>query len=348
MKALMFNGIKALELVDVPVPGAKSDEMLIKVEACSICGSDLRIFYHGSHRIQKPTVLGHEIVGTIEFLGDNIKNKYEGLYSEGQRVGISPAVPCGRCYWCKNKLQNLCDNLKILGYEFWGGFSQFLLIPSTAIENGCVIPVPEVLSPGEAALIEPLACVVNAQHSAGISPGETILIIGAGVMGLLHFKLASLYGAKKLFMCDKVPERIINAKALGVENAYVNNELKYRLNKRGADLVIVAAGTKSALEDAFKYVAKRGKIVLFAGLPDAEDRPIISSNQIHYNELSILGTHGSTPEQYREALRIVSEGRLSLKDLIKEEVTLEEAVSIFEQQNFLDNKPGRVVVFPNK
>lgn len=347
MKALMFNGVKKLELADVPVPSAKSDEMLIKVEACSICGSDFRIFYHGSPRIQKPTVLGHEIVGTIEFIGDDLRSKYQGLYAEGQRVGLSPAIPCGRCYWCKNELRTVCDNLKIIGYEYWGGFAQYVRIPYTAIENGCVIPIPEILSDVEATLIEPLACVVNAQHSAGVTPGDTVLIIGAGVMGLLHCKLASLYGAGKIYMCDQIPARIINARALGVENAYINNELQYKLNARGADLVIVAAGTKSAIEQAFKYVAKRGKIVLFAGLPEEEDQLILSSNQIHYNELFIVGTHGSTPEQYKEALEIVADGRLNLKDLIKEEVSLEEAVEIFKRPNLLDHRPGRVVVFPN-
>ncbi|MGI6284687.1 alcohol dehydrogenase catalytic domain-containing protein [Neomoorella humiferrea] len=348
MKAIMFYGIKKLELVDIPIPSTKSDEMLIKVEACSICGSDLRIFNYGSPRIQQLTILGHEIVGTIEVLGENIKSRYEGLYYEGQRVGISPAVPCGRCYWCKNKSQNVCDNLKIFGYEFWGGFSQFLHIPAVAIENRCIIPVPEVLSTSEATLIEPLACVLNAQQFVGVNPSDTILIIGAGVMGLLHYKLASFYGAQEIIICDKVPERIRNAKALGIENACINSELKQRLNERGADLVIVAAGTKSALEDAFKYVAKRGKIVLFAGLPGEEERQMISCNQIHYNELTVVGTHGSTPEQYKEALRIVLEGKLSLKDLIKKEVTLEEAIAIFRQPNLSNDKPGRVIIYPNK
>ncbi|HOC02339.1 MAG TPA: alcohol dehydrogenase catalytic domain-containing protein, partial [bacterium] len=188
-KAALLVNIEDLKIVDREIPQIGKNEILLRVKACAICGTDIKVFHHGHKHIVFPRVTGHELSGVIEKIGEDIKK-----YKVGDRVTVAPAIPCGECYYCRRGWQSMCDNLKTIGYQFDGGFAEYMVIPEVAIRNGCVNIIPDGLSFDEAALAEPLACVINGQQLSRVEMGDTVLIVGAGPIGCLHAELAKNIG----------------------------------------------------------------------------------------------------------------------------------------------------------
>jgi L-iditol 2-dehydrogenase len=175
MKAAVFHGPGDLRIADVPRPQISPAEILVQVGACALCGSDLRTYRHGARNIDKPVVLGHELSGTIVEIGAGVTG-----YRTGERVAVAPAIPCGECIYCRRGAQTMCERLRSIGYEFDGGLAEFMTVPASAVRAGCVNTVPDALSFSEAALAEPLACVINGQELLAVGKGDTVVIIGAG------------------------------------------------------------------------------------------------------------------------------------------------------------------------
>ncbi|HOQ82205.1 MAG TPA: alcohol dehydrogenase catalytic domain-containing protein, partial [bacterium] len=196
-KAALLVNIEDLKIVDREIPQIGKNEILLRVKACAICGTDIKVFHHGHKHIVFPRVTGHELSGVIEKIGEDIKK-----YKVGDRVTVAPAIPCGECYYCRRGWQSMCDNLKTIGYQFDGGFAEYMVIPEVAIRNGCVNIIPDGLSFDEAALAEPLACVINGQQLSRVEMGDTVLIVGAGPIGCLHAELAKNIGASKVILAD--------------------------------------------------------------------------------------------------------------------------------------------------
>jgi L-iditol 2-dehydrogenase len=324
VKAAVFYGPADMRVGDVPRPAIEDTELLVKVAACAVCGSDVRTFRHGARNITKPVVLGHEISGTVAEIGAQLSG-----FSIGQRVAVAPAIPCGTCRYCLRNAETMCDRLRSIGYEFDGGLAEFLTVPASAVRAGCVNTVPDHVSFEEAAIAEPLACVINAQELIGVGDGDTVLVMGAGPVGCLHVGLAKVRGAAKTMLVDIRPERLELAAPFGADVVIDGSreDVRARVLEEtagdGASVVIVAAPSNRAQEESVMLAARRGRVNFFGGLP--KTNPIISldANVVHYRELSIIGSYGSRPAHNRMALELIASGRLRTLPLLGLELPLD-------------------------
>jgi len=325
MKAAVLKGIEDLEVKEIPRPTPSAHQILIRVRACTICGTDIKVYHHGHKLIRFPRVTGHEVAGQIVEVGSEVKN-----YRVGERVAVAPAIPCGRCFYCRRGMQSMCANLKAIGYHYDGGFAEFMLVPEDALQNGCVNQIPSNISFEEAALAEPLACAINGQELSKVEMGDTVVVIGAGPLGCIHMQLARIKGATKIILVELSRERTEFAKRLLFPDVTVNpaeedaiKRVREETEGRGADRVIVACGSGRAQEDALQMVRARGTVNFFGGLP--KDKPFINfnSNLVHYGEFYVVGTHGSAPRHNELALQLISQKRIKVKELITHRLPLE-------------------------
>ncbi|MFB3826513.1 MAG: zinc-dependent dehydrogenase [Bryobacteraceae bacterium] len=345
MKAAVFYGPNDLRIEERAVPAVSPREMLLKVAACAICGSDVRTFRFGASNITGPVVTGHEVTGTIVEAGREVRG-----WTPGQRVAVAPAVPCGECPYCRRGIQTMCDNLRSIGYQFDGGFAECMVIPESAIQAGCVNFIPDNLSFEEATLAEPLACAINGQELLAVGLDDVVAIIGAGPLGCMHADLARIRGARKVMLADVQPGRLKLAAAFAPD-ALIDagrEELRRRVLEEtdgaGASVVIVAAPSAKAQEDALALAARQGRISFFGGLP--KNSPCISfnSNLVHYRELTVVGAYGSKPRHNGMALALLAAGRIHASALLGLTVPLEKIVE--GMQAAAGGKVLKVVVRP--
>ncbi|MCM8807153.1 MAG: zinc-dependent dehydrogenase [candidate division WOR-3 bacterium] len=344
MKGAILKDIEKLEIEDVKIPEPKENEILIKVKSCAICGTDIKVFHHGHKHIVFPRITGHEVSGIVIKVGKNVKE-----YKEGDRVAIAPAIPCGKCFYCRKGQQTMCDNLKAIGYHYDGGFAEYMLVPENAVLNGCVNKIPDNLSFELASIAEPLACVINGQILSKIEIGDTVLILGAGPIGILHALVSKINGAGKIILADISEERIKEAEFTGcylidMSKKDIYEEVKRITDGHMADRVIVAVGSKQAQEISLKLVAKRGSINFFGGLPKESPYIQFDSNLLHYGEFFVVGTHGSTPLHNKIAIELLSTGKINAEKLITHKLPLEK---IKEGYEIVENKKGlKVLILP--
>jgi len=353
MLAAVFYGINdvRVEERDIPTPGP--GEVVIKVKACAVCGTDLRIIRNGHKAVKPPAVIGHEIAGIVAAIDKGAK----GIY-EGDSVIIVTPVGCGNCRLCKAGYQNMCDLVSkgthSLGYYCDGGFSEYMRIPAEAVTNGNLIKFDYdgLVSWEELSLIEPFSCVINGQKFLRIIQGETVAIFGCGAIGCMHAYLARYYGASNIIMIDINKSRIEMVSKLGIADSLilsteqdVKSEISRLIRGAGVDSAIVACSSAEAQRAAFEVSGIRSKISLFAGVP-AQDRMVqIDTNDIHYLEKSVFGAFASAHHQYREALDLIVDKKISLKKLISRVMPLEkfnEAMELFQSGGAL-----KVVIRPD-
>jgi len=323
MKAAVLIDIRKVEVKDVPEPRMPEGGLLIEVATCAICGTDVKMYRHGYAAVRLPLIPGHELAGTIVQSGTE-----KAEYRAGDRVTVNPNIPCGVCYYCRRGLQTACDNLNITGVHRNGGFARFVTVPAQAVEQGCVFHIPENVTFEEAALIDPASCAVNAAELSGIEPGDTVVIIGAGPAGCLNVEVCRAFGASKIVLIQRSPQRLEGAGFTGAD-IYVNSSLEDPVERvlgetegRGADAVIVACASKEAQEEAVRMVAKRGNVNFFGGLPKTDKEGMASpfiqfnSNLVHYKEFSVTGTHGGSNRHCKIALDMISSGRIRAREYI--------------------------------
>lgn len=332
MLAAVYHGPRDLRVEEVAIPEIGPGEILLRVINASICGTDLRIF-QGNHR-KYPTgtlrIPGHEAVGAIAELGAGVKG-----FDIGQRVIIAPNMGCGHCRQCITGNNNLCANYDAIGISLDGGFAEYLRVPVQAVLQGNVIPIREGIDPGVAALIEPFACVLRGQNALGVQPGEVVLIMGAGPIGILHTKLARLRGAGRIVVSEPAPERLVQAARLGADRVVnptredLASAIAEESRGRGADIVIVAAPAHSAQESALELAGIGGRINFFGALP--KDHPTIQfdSNIVHYKELLVTATSACSTANCLQAAEIVNSGQIDLTDLISQRFPLRDAMPAF-------------------
>ncbi|MHC1784219.1 MAG: zinc-dependent dehydrogenase [Anaerolineaceae bacterium] len=347
MLAAVYHGAMDLRVEQVPIPKIGPGEMLIKVMDASICGTDLRIF-HGGHRMYPEGTVripGHEVVGTIAEMGGLIPG-----YKIGQRVFVAPNTGCGHCLQCISGNNNLCANYLAIGVTIDGGFAEYVRIPAQAVNQGNVIAVSETVDPAVAALMEPFACVLRGQNPIHIKPGDNVLVMGAGPIGVMHAKLAKVRGAGCVIVSEPIPDRAAQAKTMGAD-IVVNpsvEDLKQVLNNvtggRGADVVIVAAPVHAAQEAALDLAAIGGRINFFGGLP--KDRPTINfdSNLVHYKELVVTATTACSTADCWQTAEIVNAGLVDLSGLVSRRFPLKDAVAAFAAAE--DRKSLKIVLEP--
>jgi L-iditol 2-dehydrogenase len=257
---------------------------------------------------------------------------------------------CGHCAQCVSGSNNLCASYDAVGVTLDGGFAEYMRVPANAVQQGNVIKVSESVDPAVAALMEPFACVLRGQNALRIKPGEVVLVIGAGPIGVMHTKLAKARGAGRVIVTEPVPDRAAQAKRMGADRVInpVEEDLQEVLNQesqgRGADVIIVAAPVHAAQESALTLAAIGGRINFFGGLP--KDRPTINfdSNLVHYKELVITGTTACSTDDCWQATRIVNSGLVDLTDLVSQRYPLQEAVSAFAAAE--DRKSLKIVLEP--
>ena len=317
MKAAVLEAVGVLKVKDIPAPKCGDEELVLKVAACAVCGTDVKVYHHGHKHIRPPRVTGHEISGTVVEVGENVKT-----FKMGDRVAVAPAVPCGECKFCRRGMQGMCDDLLAIGYQWDGGFAEYMAVPERAVKNGCVNKVPEGMSLEEAAIAEPLACCINAQELAWVGLGQTVAIIGAGPIGCFHVQLARANGATKVILVDISAERLAMSRVVEPDacvDGSATDAIKAVMDLTGgdgADVVITACSSGKAQEQALHMVAKRGVVNFFGGLP--KDKPFIQfdSNLTHYREFYVVGNHGSAPQHNQMAINLIASGKINAKPLI--------------------------------
>ena len=324
MKVARLHAPGDLRVEDAPVPDAGPGELTIRVRSCATCGTDAKIFHHGHHHISLPRVLGHEIAGEVAEVGSGVHD-----WSPGDRIQVIAAIPCGICGYCRRGQETVCENLESMGYQYDGGFAEFMRVPHRVLDRDGVNRIPGPVPFEEASLTEPLACVLNGQEIAHVGEGDVVVILGAGPIGCLHVRLARARGAATVILADVNRGRLdLAARAQPdalIESAKEDpvDAVRKLTDGRGADVVVTATGAGQAQEQALEMAARRGRVSLFGGLP--RDNPVIrfDSNLVHYQELFVLGAYGSAPHHNREALELISSGAVPVGDLITHRLPLD-------------------------
>lgn len=319
MLAAVYYNNHDVRIEEMPTPEIGEDEVLLKVMASGICGSDVIEWY----RVPKaPRVLGHEATGVISKVGSKVSS-----VKVGDRVFVSHHVPCNQCRYCQRGNHTACHTLHTTNY-YPGGFAQFIRVPKINVEFG-VYKLPVDMSFEEGTFIEPLACVWRGQRLANLQKEDTLLIIGSGISGILHAQLAKFKGVENIIVADINPYRLELAKKFGAHHALdakdnLPQKLKEVNNGRLADQVVVCTGATSAALTALDCVESGGTILFFA-VPDPSVKLPVPINQFWRNEITMRTSYGAAPKDLEDSLKVLATGRLNVKDMITHRLSLREA-----------------------
>jgi L-iditol 2-dehydrogenase len=315
-----------VEEAERPTPAA--NELLLRVHACATCGTDVKIFHHGHRNLKTlPRVIGHEIAGEVVEVGSDDLG-----WQPGDRVQCIAFVPCGRCFQCTHRAMTVCDNATSVGYDYDGGFAEFMIVPENVLRVDGLNRIPEGLEYHVAAATEPLACALNAQEQVevGTYDDETVVVFGSGPIGCMHVMLARAKGAERVFMVEINADRLKLAGDLVELDATIDasaqdpvEAIRDLTDGRGVDVSIVAAGSGRAQVQAIDMAAPRGRISLFGGLPKDNSDITVDANVVHYSELTIVGPAGSTPTHNQQALEMIGSGAVPIAELITHRLPLD-------------------------
>lgn len=325
MLAAKMYGAGDIRLEEIPVPEIGEQELLLKVRAAAICGTDVRMFANGAKGIdgEHPCILGHEIAGVIEKVGAGVAG-----YRPGQRVAVAPNMGCGICDSCVHGDGHLCPEYKALGINLNGGFAEYCVIPEAAVRGGNVAVLDDAVSFEEAAVNEPLSCVCNGFERADIRPGDFVLVYGAGPIGIMHTALARMAGAGRVFVSDVLESRLAAVKALYPDVITlpdrVEEEVMRQTGGHGCDAVITACPVPAVQAQALRVAAVNGRVIFFGGVPAGRQPVPLDTNLIHYKQLIVSGTTRASLTQYRRTLGYISAGILDMKPLITARLPLTE------------------------
>jgi L-iditol 2-dehydrogenase len=340
LAAVYYNN-HDVRIEDMPIPEIGDEEVLLKVMASGICGSDVIEWY----RVPKaPRVLGHEATGVIDKVGSKVTS-----LKVGDRVFVSHHVPCNKCRYCQRGHHTACQTLHTTNY-YPGGFAQYIRVPKINVDFG-VYKLPDGMSFEEGTFIEPLACVSRGQRLANLQKEDTLLVIGSGVSGILHAQLAKFKGVENIVVADINPYRLQLAKKFGADHALNAKEnlpqkLKEVNDGRLADQVVVCAGATSATLTALDCVENGGSILFFA-VPDPTVKLPVPINQFWRNEITMRTSYGAAPNDLEDSMRVLATKRLNVKDMITHRLSLSEAQEGFR----LMAEAGRslkVILEPNR
>ena len=332
MKAGLFLRPHHIEYADVPDPEPARGDLVVKVRAATVCGTDIRIFRgRKTAGVRYPSVLGHEFAGEVVTAA--------GAFRVGQRVCVDPAIVCGVCSSCKRGDENLCENLQAIGYELDGAFADYVRVPAAALAHGNVNEIPASLAFEEAALAEPFACVINGQERVGVKPGDSVVVLGAGPIGLLHVKYARFSGARKVIVSEPSAGRRATALAAGADVAVDPNAedlgqiVRENTHGIGADVVIVAIGVPALANTALQLARRNGRVSLFAGFSVNDVAPL-DVNLIHYSELTVTGAFGLARKHFERALDLIATKRIEVASFVTHRFGLQDiAVALETSEN---------------
>lgn len=341
MQAALWYGPEDLKIEEIDVPRIGPDEVLVKIGTALTCGTDFKIFRKGHALLIKdvPAPFGHELAGTIVEAGSQIAG-----FKVGDRVVTANSAPCDDCFFCSKELWNLCENLKFLN----GAYAEYIRIPAQIVRRN-LYKIPDSLPFREAALTEPLACVLHCMDRIVSRPPETLCILGAGTCGLLFTQLAKLYGVK-VMVVGRGDEKLNAAKEMGAEETVSVLDEDFRKRVRhfspgnyGPDVVVDAVGKAETWNLAVDLVRKGGRVWFYGGCAKGV-QVTFDAHRIHYDEISCFGVFHHTPVHFSRALQLIAEGKINVSGLIRGEVRLADLHTVF-RKGVVDN-PMKIAVIP--
>lgn len=349
MKALRLYGPDDLRLEEVEKPTAPRGGMVLKVDACAICGSDLRNVKAGgsAHKMKMPAILGHEFAGTIVELGEGVTD-----FEIGEKVVSSAIIPCGKCRYCLRGMQNLCVDKNAISYITPGAFAEYVMLPALHVANGGVHRVPEGFTTQDVCITEPCSCALNGQEISEVGLGDVVCVIGAGPLGIIHCLIAKVRGASKVISVDIMQNRVDQARSFPEIDVAVNSateDLKAIVDREtngfGCDVVIVASPSGKAQEQAIEIAGRRGRVNFFGGLPKGSPAISVDSNVVHYKELFIQGTSDSSNHHMDMVLDMFKAGQLDPRRFITHRYPLSQYKEAFEMAKSGDAL--KVIIYPD-
>jgi len=346
MRAMRFYAPRDTRLEEVGMPKIGLDEILVKVETVLTCGTDVKIFRRGHPMVKPPLILGHEFAGVVAEVGKNVTE-----FERGQRVVAANSAPCNVCYFCKIGKPNLCEHLleTLIGFSVDGAYAEFIRVPAPIVKQN-TFEVPDHIPFEEAALLEPLACVVNGNDVASIRIGDSVVVIGAGPIGLMHIQLAKIKGATNVICIDLKEERLKTASEVGavyVIDASKENQLdrvRELTNGLGADVVIEAVGLPQTWESAVGMTRKAGTTVLFGGCPSGT-KITLDTERIHYGDLTIKGIFHHTPLSVKRAYELITSRMFNGRSLITDRMPLSELEEALK--SMIEGKCIKMAIMPS-
>jgi threonine dehydrogenase-like Zn-dependent dehydrogenase len=326
MKAAVVHGKGDIRIEEYDTPSAGEGEILVRTGMCGICATDIKTLLGQGLPKDLPTILGHEVVGEIAEIGKGVSG-----YRVGDRVAVYPIAVCGECYFCSRNRHSLCEKEFGLAHGIEGGFAEFVRLPREIVNIGGVVQLPGDVPFEKAVLAEPLSCVYASIRTCRVEPGSTVLIVGAGPMGLMHLKMCKWVGANVIAV-DLLDGRLDTARKMGADHCLNPNdvnhvdEIKKITNGHGAETVIASLGIPEVMEEHLQLTRNGGTFNIFGG-PPAGQMISVDPRWLHYGEINLTGTFAASPIQFRECLNLIKTGEIEVDDLISDR---------FELEHFLD------------
>ncbi len=319
MMAAVLYGKEHLQVEPVAVPTIESGDILVRVKVALTCGTDVKVFRRGYHArmIVPPAVFGHELAGDVVAVGEDVTN-----FTVGQRVVAANSAPCGECFFCKRGLENLCEDLLFNN----GAYAQYIRIPARIVQRNTYL-IPDRVGYQDAALVEPLACVVRGFEESAPQAGDTVAIVGLGPIGLMFVKLAKLYGCRVIAV-GRRKTQLDRAAALGADELIVAGEhsdpvkaTREMTHGRGVDIAIEAVGKPETWQWAVNMVRRGGTVNFFGGCPN-ESKVNLDTALLHYSEITCKASFHHTPAYIRKALELVCAGHITASVFVNKEEPL--------------------------
>jgi L-iditol 2-dehydrogenase len=345
VKAAVLEDLDKLVVREVPTPEVEDGGALVRVRACAVCGSDIRMYHHGNSRLKPPAIMGHESAGEVCAVGANVTK-----FKVGDRVAIGADVPCGECAFCVAGFGNNCQINYAMGYQFPGSFAEYVHLNRIVVNHGPVHKIADHVSFDEAALAEPLACVLNALELSSVRLGDTVVIIGAGPIGCMIIGVAQKMGAAKVIVVQRSRPRLEIAKQFGADVYVCSSEedsvarVLAETGGLGADVILTACPSPQAQIDAISMAKNRARVNFFGGLPKDKSMVTLDTNVIHYKELFVMGAHGCVPRHHKMAVDLIASGAIRMTPYISHRFPLDKTPEAFAAAE--SHAGMRVVVNP--
>jgi len=324
MRVAMYYRNSDVRVQEMPRPRAEADEILVKVKASGICGSDVMEWY----RVKRaPLVLGHEIAGDIAEVGEGVVD-----WKVGDRVVVTHHVPDNTCKYCQSGHHSVCDTLRKTNF-FPGGFSEYVRVPKINVETG-TLRLPDEMTYDEGTFVEPLGCVVRGMRMANLGWGQSVLVLGAGIAGVLNIKMAKSLHAGKIIATDMNPVRLKKALDFGADEVIdaredVPEKVRLMTGSNGADLVIVCTGALPAFDQAIKSVDRGGTVMFFA-CPKPEEHVPLPVNDLWRNEVKLMTSYAAAPGDLKQAMSLIASKKIIVDDMVTHRLPLAETQKGFE------------------
>jgi L-iditol 2-dehydrogenase len=348
MQAAVYTGQGGIALQTRDTPRAGADEVLVRVHAASICGTDLKIIRGGHFRVGPGAtrVLGHELAGEIVEVGAHV-----GHWRVGQRVSVVPNIGCGHCEMCRKGLNNMCPDYRAFGIDIDGGFQQLMRVTPAALYGGNLFEIPAGMSYDDASLVEPLSCCFNAWKDLAVTPLDRVLILGTGPIAGMFLQLARAYGARQVIVVGRRAARLAEIAPLGASDTIdssavdVLDEVMRLTGGRGVDVALTCAPAPELQVQAMAALARNGRMNFFSGL-NKGTRVEIDTNKVHYWGLKLLGSTGSSIQDYASALQLVDSGQIRVTDVVSHRFGMADAVAAFDHA--LSGQGMKTILYPQE